>query len=145
MPEYRREVLTEDEQLKEFIDKDYNMTEYRDLEKGDILEDGDQYKFPTGVLGLKTEWTDLNSDFGRSVSVMKREISFRRPIEEPSPLLDSAESVGEGVCDHKTGLSRCMEYGVEVVTIAFLSDDENDEVDRFTFCPDCGAKLEQVE
>ena len=31
MPEYRREVLNEDEQLQEFIDKEYNMTEYRDL------------------------------------------------------------------------------------------------------------------
>ena len=69
---------------------------------------------------------------------MKREISFRRPIEEPSPLLDSAESVGEGVCDHILGLAD--DDGDLFEMVSSLSGDYEIK-EKYNYCRDCGEKL----
>ena len=72
------------------------MSEYRDLEVGEVIQVEDEYYHK----GDHDFWASVTWQMvGRLVSSF--EYKFQRPIKQPSPLLDSAESGGEGVeeCD----------------------------------------------
>ena len=108
------------------------MTEYRTLKSGDVLQKGDVY-----MTMHRPHLKEVDEDlYGMEIDGLTV-YSYRRPIEEPSPLLDSAESVMKAVCDHIVGFdaSDCH------LDIAKASDTVPCTDYHCAYCPKCGEKL----
>ncbi len=101
------------------------MTEYRDLEKGDILEIGDEWYYTDPLIG--GDWYKVKNH--RAGEACRGIPKCRRPIEEVE------------VCNHIIGYAQDIGYPP-----CAIKDSEPHKPDHYSIqyckhCPDCGVGL----